>query len=103
MAQFIIFLRARRPSFIFDMTEAERITMAEHAAHMARLLEEGILILTGPCLDGAGGVAIIEVEDEEKARCVIDDDPAVRAGIGTMELHPFRVALMRSGAAKGAL
>src|SRR5579885_1961067 len=98
MAQFFIHFRAHRPNFIVDMTDAERTTMAEHSAYMKRLLDEGVLILTGPCLDGFGGVAIVEVEGEAAARRVIANDPAVQAGIGTSELHPFRVALMRTGA-----
>ncbi len=98
MAQFFIHFRAHRPTFIVDMTDAERTTMAEHSAYMKRLLDEGVLILTGPCLDGFGGVAIVEVEGEAAARRVIANDPAVQAGIGTSELHPFRVALMRTGA-----
>jgi uncharacterized protein YciI len=95
MAQFLVMLRPKRPTYMFDMTEAERAVMAEHSAYMQQLLEAGTLIITGPCTDGAFGLSIIEVEDEAAARRVVAGDPAVRADVGTLEMHPFHVARMR--------
>jgi uncharacterized protein len=36
---------------------------------------------------------IFEAADETVARSFMADDPAVRAGVMTAELHPFRVLL----------
>jgi uncharacterized protein YciI len=36
---------------------------------------------------------IFEAEDETAARSFMTDDPAVRAGVMTAELHPFHVSM----------
>jgi uncharacterized protein YciI len=40
-------------------------------------------------------VAIIEAPDEETARRIMDEDPAVAGGFARGELRPFRVSLLR--------
>jgi hypothetical protein len=80
---------------MFNMTEAEQVVMAEHSAYMQQLLEAVTLIITRPCTDGAFGMSIIEMDDEAAARWVVAGDPAVRAGVGSLEMHPIHVARMR--------
>jgi uncharacterized protein YciI len=38
---------------------------------------------------------ILEVETEDEALAIMNNDPAVAAGVMTAELFPYRVALIR--------
>jgi len=38
----------------------------------------------------------LEAESETEARYLMENDPAVKNGIMTAELHPYRIALMRT-------
>src|SRR5689334_16337432 len=60
-----------RPTFVIDMTPAEREIMLRHAAWLKGLLDSGKLLLAGPCVDGAYGVAIFKVTDAEEMRKLI--------------------------------
>jgi uncharacterized protein YciI len=67
--------------------------MGEHFAYNQRLFEEGKILLGGAATDGAIGVILLRVGSAEEARQIYENDPAVKAGIGYPELHPFRVGL----------
>jgi hypothetical protein len=41
------------------------------------------------------GIAVFEASDEEAARRVMEEDPAIASGIARGELRPFQVALLR--------
>jgi len=89
-------LIAPRPTFVQDMTDGERDTMAEHAVYWRKLLDEGVAVVFGPVLDPAGpyGLAVVEVDDQEHVERIIAGDPAVRAGLRT-EVHPMLGAVVR--------
>ncbi|MFZ3588479.1 YciI family protein [Bacillus sp. DJP31] len=62
------------------------------------LCESGKVILSGRTLnmDETGfGVVIIEVDSEEEVQKIMSTDPAVKKGIMTATLFPYRVALLR--------
>ena len=67
--------------------------MGEHFGYLKAKLEEGALVLAGPCLDAAFGLVVFHAEDEAEARRVMDGDPAVVHGIMDAELHGFRISL----------
>jgi hypothetical protein len=79
-----------RPTFVQDMTEAERKAMDEHAKYWKRLTDAGVAVVFGLVLDpnGPWGVAIVEVEDESHTRLHGINDPAVKAGL-TFEVYPM--------------
>jgi uncharacterized protein YciI len=60
-----------------------------HLIAMRRRFDEGVLLLGGP-LDGAGGLALLDVDDAEAADEVIESDPAVRAGLLRYRNHRLR-------------
>ena len=93
---YVFRLIAPRPTFVEDMTDEERVTMAEHAAYWRGLLDEGVAVVFGPVLDPAGpyGLAVVEVDGPEHVERVIAADPAVRAGLKT-EVHPMLSAVAR--------
>ena len=79
-----------------DATEAERESVGRHYDLLLRFLEEGRLVLAGPCTDGVGpGIVVFEAADEAEARRIMDEDPAVVDGVMTASLHPYRVSLLR--------
>ena len=41
------------------------------------------------------GIVILEVNSEEEAIALMEDDPAVKEGIMTATIFPYRVALLR--------
>lgn len=79
-----------RPTFVQDMTEAERKAMGEHAIYWKDLIDKGVAIVFGLVLDpnGAWGVAIIEVRDELEAHGLGTNDPAIKDGL-TFDIYPM--------------
>jgi uncharacterized protein YciI len=75
------------------MTPGEKAVMGEHFAYTRRLFEQGKILLGGAATDGSIGVIILRVGSAEEAQQIYENDPAVKAGIGHPELHPFRVGL----------
>ena len=55
--------------------------LGAHLDHMRRLFDTGVLLLGGPAYDGRSGIALLETTLTEEATSVIEDDPAVRAGL----------------------
>jgi uncharacterized protein YciI len=96
MAEWIYFIHAPREDFAATMTEREQEVWAEHFARLQKLLAGGVMILVGPTLGRVNtGIAIFEAPDEESARRLMDEDPAIASGIARGELRPFSVALLR--------
>lgn len=90
---YIYLVRPRRPQFRETMTTAEREIIDRHFDHLKARHDRGRLLLAGPCLDATFGIVVFEADSEEEARRFMDEDPAVREGIFSAELHPFHVAL----------
>lgn len=77
------------------MTTENEQAMTDHFNRLKVMLAEGRLVLAGPCEDEAFGVVIFTAESDEDAERIMNDDPAVLAGLMTAELHPFRVSLVK--------
>jgi len=97
LSTFIYMLRPKRRSLIDETTPEEEARLGEHFEYLERALEDGKLILAGPCLDGEFGVVVFRASTQEAALEFMQSDPAVRHGLMTAELHPFRVSLMGTG------
>jgi len=87
-----------RPTFIQDMTDAERALMDKHGAYFQQQFDAGKLLLYGPVMaaDGAFGLAILEVADEAEARQFGENDPSVRGGLNRFEFYPMQVVAARA-------
>lgn len=92
--EFLIIKKPRK-NFIETMTAEESEIMSAHFLYLKQKLSEGKLILAGPVTNGDFGVSILEVESEEEARDIMNNDPAVIAGIMNPTLYPYRVSLLR--------
>ncbi|MFO7609006.1 MAG: YciI family protein [Candidatus Krumholzibacteriia bacterium] len=97
MPQFVYRLHPVRPGMLADgpTADEERI-IGEHFAYLQDLAARGTVKLAGRTLTTGPetfGICILEAADEATARAVMEGDPAVRHGVMTAELFPFRIAL----------
>jgi uncharacterized protein YciI len=91
---FIYMLRPKSRSLIDEATPEEEARLGEHLDYLERAVEDGRLILAGPCLDGEFGVVIFRAATENEALEFMQSDPTVRHGLMAAGLHPFRVSLL---------
>ena len=68
----------------------------EHIAWLLALERDDVLFVSGPLLSGPGtgpgsGATAVRAADEDAARRIAADDPFVRAGLRTFEVHRWRL------------
>jgi uncharacterized protein YciI len=65
------------------MTEAEREIMGRHFAYWTDQMNWGHVLVFGPVMapDGFYGLGIVEADSEELIRGIIQEDPAIQAGL----------------------
>ena len=90
MKQYIMAFLMRGDSSSADSAEAAMLQRA-HLDNITQMAENGDLILAGPFLDDGDirGIYIFNVSTVEKARELTSSDPAIKAGVLKMELHPW--------------
>jgi uncharacterized protein YciI len=94
--EWIYFIHPPRDDFAATMADDEKAVWGRHFERLQRMLADGQLILAGPTLGRVNtGIAVFEAPDEEAARQVMADDPAISSGYARGELRPFRVSLLR--------
>lgn len=93
VATWIYVIHLTRPEAVSSPTEEESAAIDDHFVRLQHACSVGAVRLAGPATDGAFGIVIFEAEDETAARSFMAEDPAVRAGVMTAELHPFHVSL----------
>jgi uncharacterized protein YciI len=93
--QFVYIIRPFKENFAETAAESENEIMGLHFNYLKEMLAEGKLILAGPETTGKFGLCVIETESEQEARHIMENDPAVRSGIVSAELYPYRVSLIR--------
>lgn len=79
-----------------NWTERENRIVQEHFETLQKLVAENTVILAGRTLNNdpsTFGIVILQTETEEKARSLMENDPAVKERIMTAELYPYRIAL----------
>jgi len=98
MEQFLYQLMPTRTDMLLDgLTDRENEVIDSHSAYLEDLKEKGVLKLAGRTTntDAPGfGVVVFEAKNEEAARLVMADDPAVKEGVLAAQLFPFRISLM---------
>ena len=84
MKYFFCKLHGPRPTFMQDMTAAERQVMLDHGAYLKSFAEAGTAIAFGPVADPAGGygIGLWELLDDAKIEVICAADPAVKSGLG---------------------
>jgi len=73
-----------------DTSNRKQLIQA-HLKNIGRLAKEGKLVVSGPFLDKGtiAGIYVFNVTTIDEARSLTASDPAVKAGIFDMELHPW--------------
>lgn len=90
MKQYVIAFLKAGTAKITDTAQRTQL-MKGHMKNIGRMAKEGTLVLAGPFLDKGNfaGIYIFNVKTIEEARKLTISDPAVKAGIFDMELHPW--------------
>ncbi len=99
MKQWIYLLKPSRLEMVTESaTPEESETVSRHFAYLKDLTEKGVTILMGRTQnndENTLGIVIFEAEDESAARMIMENDPAVGAGVMRAVLYPYQIALMR--------
>ena len=90
MRTYVLALLFRGPTPEPDPEKSKELFRG-HMANIARLHEEGTIILAGPMLDKTDlrGIFLFDLDSVEEAQKLCDTDPAIRAGSLRVELHPW--------------
>jgi uncharacterized protein YciI len=79
-------------------TKADEETVGRHFRHLKAATESGQAIVVGRTLEAGDktfGLVIFEADDADAARAFAESDPAVVAGVMTVEVRPFALVLIR--------
>jgi len=87
-------LKLVRHESLGRMSHQEEVVVDQHFEYLKMALVKGKLVLAGRCVNGEFGIVIFRAESEKQANEFVKNDPAVKKGIMTAEMHPFRIALM---------
>jgi len=86
MKQFFVVSFNPGPNWLEGKSVFEQ-PLDDHLIHLHSLYRQGHVLMGGPLSDGSGGLTIIQAQDEDEARRLIDSDPDVKAGILTPALQ----------------
>lgn len=98
MFQWLSMAKPTRLEMLLETTPEEDEIIDQHLAYVEDLTRKGVLIMVGRTLntdETSFGLTIFEAEDEMAAREIMENDPAIKGGIMTATLYPYRVALSR--------
>lgn len=91
MPTYIIFLNPVRKTFNQDATPEESALVGEHFTRIKTLHEQGVITFVGLTdSDYPTGIVVFDAPDCEAAEAMLNDDPAVKAGVFRGEVHLFR-------------
>jgi len=93
-AHFVIMYYPPRPDFTTNHTQEESDAVGRHFEYLKSLHERKIVLMAGRVEDASFGIALLVVENEKRAREIVENDPAVIAKVFKAELLPFRLALL---------
>ena len=93
---FVYVLRLVNPESFGCMSPQDEAIIDTHFEYLKKTLAKGKLTLAGRCVGGEFGIVIFQAESEEQAEDFMKNDPAVKKGVMTADLHPFRIALVRT-------
>ena len=98
MDQFVYRLTPVREEMLAEgLSKREKEIIAEHFEYLSALTEQGVVKLAGRTTNtdpSNFGIMVFEAANEEAAREIMFNDPAVRENILAARLFPFKIALM---------
>lgn len=75
-----------------NVKQLNQAVILEHVEFLKRLKSENRLILCGPFSDYPGGIVIIHALDKEAAIEIAENDPYIKQGYKSYELHTLELA-----------
>ncbi len=84
--RYVILLAHAQPNLITEEL------VRTHVAHLRHLESEDLLELCGPFPGNAGGMIIVRVATEDRAREIAEADPFVTSGAETYELRRWELS-----------
>jgi uncharacterized protein YciI len=97
MPQFFYRIQPTRLAMLTEgATEAEACIIGEHFNYLGKLVAEGVVLMAGRTLtkdEKTFGIVIFAAASEAEAGALMQNDPALKLGVMTAELFPYRVAL----------
>jgi uncharacterized protein YciI len=71
--------------------------MLQHSVYWRATAKKGITLIIGPvlCPKGACSLGIIKVDGEDPVQTLATEDPAVKSGLGRMEIYSMLAVLGR--------
>lgn len=101
LKEYLYMVRATRLGMLTEgPTEQETQLMGQHFNYLKDLTERGVVVLFGRTQNNdetTFGLAIFRAPDDEAARELMNNDPAVRNNVMTATLYPYRIALLAKG------
>lgn len=94
MPDFIYLIHPLREGFFEQPTEAESLAVESHFKYLETGVENGQVLLAGPCLDQTFGLVVFHAKDETSANEFMMNDPCVQRNVMMAELHPFKISLL---------
>jgi uncharacterized protein YciI len=82
-------------AFLARATQAEQDVVQEHGEWLEARYADGRVVFAGRCYDGPFGLVVLDAQNEEEARRLMQQDPSIRAGTQQADLYPFRTFLSR--------
>jgi uncharacterized protein YciI len=68
-------------------SRADETLMQREKTYLAWLQRAGQIALSGPLADGTAGLVVYDVPSLEEAQRLVEDQPMVRAGLLSVDLH----------------
>lgn len=103
MKQYIYTVQVSRLGMLTSPTEEESEITGQHLAYMSQLFDDSIAIFGGALgvRDSRHfGLVIFQAEDDEAAKAILHNDPAVKSRIMRGRWFPFRMSLWNEKATK---
>lgn len=90
MKQYVMAMLKKGSTEIKDTARLRQLLSA-HLQNISRLANEGKMVLAGPMMDNTGleGIFIFNVKTVKEAEELSATDPAVKAGLFSLEFHPW--------------
>ena len=91
MVQFHLALLKKGPKWDVTKEQERSSILQRHIASVVSLLDSGKAAITGPMADNTdlAGIFILRASSATEAKNWVDNDPAVKAGLFTAEIHPW--------------
>jgi len=94
MADFIYLIHPLREGFFQEPTDEENKYVDAHYQYLKSGVENGQVLLAGPCLDETFGLVVFQASDETTANDFMMNDPSIKNNVMMAELHPFNISLL---------